>query len=85
MNPNPKLGDSVKVCLEGESPWVTCLGMSPRGTMFGKIDNHLVATDLHGYEFGDVVEFEIHVHELRICWWQPIGKRAPVAPVQVTA
>ena len=41
-----------------ETPWAEVVGAKDSGRVLGRVTNHLVYTDLHGYEFGDIVELE---------------------------
>jgi len=40
-----KVGDMIKVCLPGESPFAEVVSLLPNGLWIGRVDNHLVATD----------------------------------------
>lgn len=74
---NKKIGDPVKVYLKGESPWAIYLGMTPTGSMIGRLDNYLVAGDLHGYQMGDVLEFrrvEYMMGGNPVYCWEPVGR-----------
>lgn len=54
-----KTGDDVKVWLPGESPWVIVLAVLPDGRLLARLNNDLVNSQVHGYQFGDVATFEI--------------------------
>ena len=41
--PNPKVGETVKVYLRGESPWAECVALHDDGSWEGRIVNRLVA------------------------------------------
>jgi hypothetical protein len=80
----PEKGQSVKVYLPGEGPWVTCLGMDDTGAMIGRIDNHLVMTEMHGYKYGDVLIFrrvEYDFGKGPIYNWQPFGRHQGLSEV----
>lgn len=71
------MSESVKVHLPGESPWVTSLGVDNTGAMIGRIDNHLVATEKHGFKRGDVLSFrkvEYNFGNGPIYCWEPVGR-----------
>lgn len=77
--------DSVKVSLPGETPWVTCLRFEPKGMLLlGRIDNHLMATDLHGLKFGDVVTFHLVNYGEFFCWEPSPLRRLDFLPRLVT-
>lgn len=64
---NPEIGESVKVWLPGESPWVDVVGRLPDGRMLGIIKNDLVATAGHGYVRDDIATFEMDGHLWTVC------------------
>lgn len=57
-----------KVYLKGESPWVKFVKSTGENSFIGKIDNHLRCTDMHGYSFGDEVEFYLKDYGDFKCW-----------------
>jgi len=54
-----KTGDSVKVWLPFESPWAIVLAELPDGRLLARINNDLICSSRHGFQFGDVATFEI--------------------------
>jgi hypothetical protein len=72
----PKIGEWVKVYLPHETPWAECVVVHPDGTWEGRVDNHLVFTDEHGFRFGDVIRFRPN-HETPRCPWAPVGSLHP--------
>lgn len=62
----------IKVFLPGESPWVKFVRATSDNTFVGRIDNHLVNTENHGYKFGDEVEFCRKDYGDVQCW-EPVG------------
>jgi len=59
-----KIGDDVKVFLNGESPWATITNIIDSLHIKAKIDNHLVCNDMHGFKFGDEIPFVL----INGCW-----------------
>lgn len=53
------IGDDVKVWLPGESPWAIVLAPLPDGRLLARINNDLMNSQAHGYQFGDVATFEL--------------------------
>lgn len=53
----PTIGNAVKVCLPGETPWAECVAVNADGSWLGRIDNNLVCSDLHKLQLNDVVRF----------------------------
>ena len=51
---NLKVGDFVKVISSPERFWVQIDGTTENGYV-GKIDSHLVCTEHHGHQYGDVI------------------------------
>ncbi len=72
----PKVGDIIKVCLPGESPWAICLAVYKSDhTWDGELNNRLF-TDRHSYKFGDVVRFSKQTETLKdedvvVSYWVP--------------
>jgi len=60
--------ESLKVTLPGETPWVTPLVWDKYNLMLGRINNHLVNTESHGFEFGDLVTFHLVDWGEFKCW-----------------
>lgn len=56
-------GNFLKVHLPGESPWVEFIKMTGEKSFVGKINNHLVNTEIHGIIFDDEVEFELKYYD----------------------
>lgn len=51
------VGDSVKIRLPGEVFWVL-VSCVDNGQINGVVDNHLVNTAAHGYQYGDIITFD---------------------------
>jgi hypothetical protein len=62
----------IKVFLPGESPWVKFVRSTSETTFIGKIDNNLINTEQHGFNFGDEVEFELKDYGA-FKSWEPKG------------
>lgn len=65
----PKIGETVKVWLPGETPWAECVAVNPDGSWLGRIDNDLVCTAKHGLKLNDVTRFVPFADAPR-CPWQ---------------
>lgn len=59
MTQSYSVGEDVKVWLPGESPWAIVLAELPDGRLLARINNDLMKSCEHGYQFGDVATFEI--------------------------
>lgn len=68
FNPDMKLPDSAacrglellqgaKVSTDGESFWVTVVGLMIGDMMIGRVDNDLIQTKHHGLKRGDLIAF----------------------------
>ena len=50
-----EVGDFVKVILPEERPWAMVQVVYTKDKVKAFLDNVLVATDIHGYSYGDVI------------------------------
>lgn len=66
-NDKPEIGESIKVWLPGESPWVDVIGRLPDGRILGSIQNDLVFTPNHGYSRDDIATFELVDRLWNVC------------------
>jgi hypothetical protein len=54
-----KIEDNIKVWLPGESPWAVVLARLSDSKVIAQLNNDLVNSSHHGYQYGDVAVFEI--------------------------
>lgn len=52
-----KENEYVKVHMTGEWPWVFVVRKGDE-ELIGRVDNHLLCTHMHGFEFNDIVRFK---------------------------
>ena len=53
----PKIGEIWKVHLPGEAPWAEVIKVENADVWYGRIDNDLIASDLHRWKCDDIVKF----------------------------
>ena len=61
--------------IEAEWPWGQVVGVINEHRVAIRVDNLLIASDLHGFYFGDVLELELAWVECgSVLIWQSVGK-----------
>jgi hypothetical protein len=57
-----------------ESPWRKVVGVKTFGRILVEVQNELICSDLHGYQFGDIVELEqVWLSPDSEAIWQAVG------------